>query len=81
MRVFAYIKGVNAIVLTFFAAAVVNAAAGHNQHIAALANVEIIVYQIGKPAFGNNHGNMHALLNRVRGNVDIYAILIGFYTI
>ena len=53
-----------------------NTAAGHNYHISALANIEIIVNRFCQAAFTQYHWNMHAFIDRAGFDVHVNAGLV-----
>ena len=79
LGVFGQIEGVDAVVLGVAAAAVVDAAAGDDGHVRALADVEIVVHQIGQAGLAQDNGNVHALVfcERADVNVDAGLVVLG----
>lgn len=57
-------------------AAVVDAAAGDDGHVRALADVEIVVHQIGQAGLAQDNGNVHALVFGERADVNVDAGLV-----
>ena len=76
LGVFAHIEGVDAVVLGGLAAGVVDAAAGHNAHVAALADVEVVVHQVGEAGLGDNDRDVQRLVDGAGGNVNVDARLV-----
>ena len=62
LRVLTHIEAVDAVVLGVGVAAVVDAAARHDEHVRALADMEIIVHQLCEPALGHDHRDVHAFV-------------------
>ena len=59
--VFAYMEGVNAVVLRKMLAVVMNSASRNYVYIAIIAYIKIIVNQIFEIGFAHNNGNVHIL--------------------
>lgn len=57
-------------------AAVVDAAAGDDGHVRALANVEIVVHQIGQAGLAQDDGDVYALVFGERADVNVDAGLV-----
>ena len=75
--VFAHIKGVDAVVLAVAAAAVVDAAAGDDGHVRALAHIKIVIDHVPEAALGQHHRNMDRFVLRARRDADVDAVLVG----
>ena len=71
--VFADVEGMNAVVLCFAAAVVVDPAAGHNGDIAILTHIKIIVYSICEICLGHHDGNVAGLALGTGQDMDIDA--------
>ena len=82
--VLADIKAVDAVVTTLLRAAIADAAAGYNRHIAVVTNKKVVIDHILQPAFLNDDRDVHAFifgavldvninsgLVRLRNNVNI----------
>ena len=59
LRVFADVEGVDAVVLGVAVAAVVDAAAGHDGHVRALADKEVVIDHVVEPGFAQYDRDMH----------------------
>ena len=70
-------KGVHAVVLAGIAAAVVDAAAGDDVHVAVLADIEIVVHQLREAGLGDDDGDVDRLMLGAGGDVDVDAGLVG----
>ena len=75
--VLAYEEAVDAVVLAVLVAAVVDAAAGDDGHVGALADIKVVVHDLGQTAFGHDHGDVHALALRARFDADLQAAHVG----
>ena len=73
----AHVEGVDAVVLGVAAAAVVDAAAGHDLHLSALADEEVVVHEILDAGLGDHHGDVHRLALGAGIHVDVDAGLVG----
>ena len=71
-------EGVNAVVLGFVVAGVVNAASRHDQHVRVLADVEIVVNEVGKSRFGHDDGDVDALALGACLDINVNAGLVRF---
>ncbi|CAN4051266.1 IS66 family transposase, partial [Dysosmobacter welbionis] len=61
MGVFAHMEGVDAVVAGLLVAAVVDAAAGHDLHIAVPADVEVVVHRLFHTGLGDDDGDVAGL--------------------
>ena len=71
------IESMNTIMLGILHAAVVNAAAGYDDHIAVLADIEVIVNGLLETALAEHDRDMYALMFGTRFDLDINTALIG----
>ena len=78
LGILAHVEGVDAVVLGGLTAGVVDAAASHNAHIAVLADVEVVVHQVGETSLGDDDGDVHRLVDGAGGDVDVDARLVLF---
>ena len=77
--VLAHEEAVHAVVLAVLAAAVVDAAAGHDDHVRVLADIEVVVHRLLQAALGEHHGDVHALVfgAGLHMDVDAAAVCLG----
>ncbi len=75
--IFPHVKGVHAVVPAGLVAAVVNAAARHNVHIAVLPDKEIVIYHFLHAGLGDDDGDMAGLAHRAGLHPDVNARLVG----
>ena len=73
-------KSMDAIMLRSVTAIIVNAAAGDDLHISALADIKVIIDQIMDAAVGQDDRDMHLLPGRARRDDDVNARLIALLT-
>ena len=73
MGVFAHMEGVDAVVAGLLVAAVVDAAAGHDLHIAVLADVEVVVHRLFHTGLGDDDGDVAGLALGPVQNPDVDA--------
>ena len=71
------VEGVHPVVLGLLAALVVDTAAGHDDHVAVGADVEVVVHQIVQPGLGDEHRDVHRLVLGAVFDVDVNAGLVG----
>ena len=64
MGVLPDVKGVNAVMTAGFRAAVVNAAACHDVHVAVFADIKVIVHQLLDTGLGDDNGDVAGLAHR-----------------
>ena len=76
--VLSYKKPMHAVMLRILHAAVMDAAAGHDHHVAVFPNIKIIVHCFLDAAGAEHHRNMHALILRAGFNTDVNAAYILF---
>ena len=69
-------EAVDAVVAGLLRAAVVDAAAGDDGHIAVLADVKVIVDHVLEAGLGNDDRDVHALVFRAGGDVNVDAGLV-----
>ena len=69
-------EAVDPVVAGLLRAAVVDAAAGDDGHIAVLADEKVVVDHILETGLGNNDRDVHALVFRAGSNVDVDAGLV-----
>ena len=69
-------EAVDAVVAGLLRAAVVDAAAGNDGHIAVLADVKVIVDHVLEAGLGNDDRDVHALVFRAGGDVNVDAGLV-----
>ena len=69
-------EAVDAVMAGLLRAAVVDAAAGDDGHIAVLTDVKVIVDHVLEAGLGNDDRDVHALVFRAGGNVDVNAGLV-----
>ena len=62
----------------FFVALVVDAAACHDQYVAVVANVEIVVDHLRDPCFRDDHGNVDGLVLRAVLHINVDAGFVRF---
>ena len=74
--VLAHIEGVDAVVAAFLIAAVVDAAAGHDVHIAVLADEEVVVDHFVEAGLGDDDGDMAGFAHRAVLDADVDAGLV-----
>ena len=72
-------EAVDAVVLGILVPAVVDAAAGHDDHVSALADEEVVVDDLFQAALGHDHRDMDALVLRSGFDPDLQAahVLLG----
>ena len=72
-------EAVDAVMLAHFVAAVMNAAAGDDGHVAVVSDIEIIINHFREAALAEHHRNMHAFLlgAGLYDNVDALLVLLG----
>ena len=75
LGVFAHVEGVHAVVLAGLAAGVVDAAAGHDVHIAVLADEEVVVYHLAQPGLADDDRDVDRLVPGARLDADVDARL------
>ena len=75
--VFAHVEGVDAVVLAVLHAAVVDAAAGHDGHVAVVPHEKVVIDQIGQAALAEDHGDVDRLVLGARLDDDVNAVLVG----
>ncbi len=73
--IFADVEGVHTVVTGLIAAAVVDAAAGHDVHVAVLTDVEVVVDHFGQARLADNDGDVALLTLRAVENADVNALL------
>ena len=67
----------DAVVLAVLHAAVVDAAAGHDGHVAVVPHEEVVVHQVGQTALAEDHGDVDGLVLGARLDDDVDAVLVG----
>ena len=77
LRVFADVESVDTVVLGVAVAAVMDAAAGHDRHVRALADKEVVIDHVVEPGFAQNDGDMHVFTFGKRCDFDVNAVLVG----
>ena len=78
LGVLPHVKGVHPVVLGGFVSGVVDAAAGHNHHVAVGPDVEVVVDQLVQPGLGDDDGNVDRLVLGPGLDVDVNAGLVRF---
>ena len=73
MGVLPDIKGVNTVMAAGFRAAVVDAAACHNVHIAVFTDIKVVVYQLLNAGLGDDDGDVAGLAHRAVLYPDVNA--------
>ena len=63
--------------LAVVTAAVVDAAAGHDVHLGAFADEEVVINLVLKPSLGEHHRDMDAAVLAAGGHININAVLVG----
>ena len=71
-------EGVDARVLRVLDPAVVNAAAGHNGHVAVLADEKVVVHHIVQAAHAQHNRDVDRLVPGPRLDDNVNAVLVGF---
>ena len=54
-----------------------DAAAGHDRHVRALADKEVVIDHVVEPGFAQNDGDMHVFTFGKRCDFDVNAVLVG----
>ena len=73
LGVLPYMEGVDAVVAGFLVAAVVDAAAGHNLHVAVLPDVEVVIHRLLNAGLGDDDGDVALLAHGAVQDADIDA--------
>ena len=73
--ILADVEGVHAVVPRLVAAGVVDAAAGHDLHVAVLAHVEVVVDHLGIVALADDDGDIAFFALRAVEDADVDALL------
>ena len=77
MGVLAHLEAVDAVVLRILVAAVVDAAAGHDQDVAVVPDEKVVVDRFLQAAFAEDHRDVDALVLGARLDVDVDAGAVG----
>ena len=77
LAVFADVEAVHAVMGGVLVAAVGDAAARDDDHVAVVAHKEVVVHDLLQAALGKHHGDMDALVFRAGLDADVDAGLVG----
>ena len=72
----AHVEGVDARMLRVLHPAVVDAAPGHDGHVAVVADEKVVVHGLGEAALAQNHGDVDALVFGPGLDDDVNAVLV-----
>ena len=67
------VEGVNAVVAALVAAGVVDAAPGHDVHVAVVGHIEVVVYHVAHARLADDHGDVTGLALGARLEADVNA--------
>jgi hypothetical protein len=68
----------DAVVLGILHAAIVDAAPGHDHHIAVFPDIKVVIYRFGQAGLAEHHGNMNAFVFRAGADADIQTAHVRF---
>ena len=76
-----HVEGVDAVMAALVAAAVVDAAAGHNGDVRSVGDVEVIVHDIHHTGGAHHHRDMHLLALCIPVYIHIYTGLVFLFSL